>query len=514
MSSIVLATINARYLHTSFSLRYLQANLQELEPHSELLELTPEERPIDCLEKLLALEPKVVGFSVYIWNATATLDLLRLLRRVAPEVLVVLGGPEVSYEWQDQELFALCDYLITHEGDLAFPQLCRQLLQGERPAQKVIAGGQPPLEKVALPYRLYSDHDLEHRVVYVEASRGCPFRCEFCLSSLDKATRHFDLDRLLQELQHLLDRGARRFKFIDRTFNLRLDISQQLLTFFLDRWVDDLFLHFEMVPDRFPLELRELVARFPDGAVQFEIGIQSFDPEVQKRISRRQDLVKLEDNLAYLRDHTGVHVHADLIVGLPGETMSQFAQGFDRLVALRPQEIQVGILKRLRGTPILRHDQEYAMVYSPSPPYEVLSTGAIPFQEMMKLKRFSRMWDVVANRGRFPRTLPLLLDPGPFERFMAFTQWAVQQWGSTKDLALPKVAEALFRFLVDHLQMDVAVVTQAMVADYTQGNSRYLPGFLHERDDVPKELLRQPKQLRAQAQQLPSRQARHLAHKS
>lgn len=371
MPDILLATVNARYLHTSFSLRYLQANLEELQSRSQILEWTLEQRPIDCVEAVLALQPRIVGLSVYIWNASASLEIVQILRRVAPEIVIVVGGPEVSYEWQDQEIVTLADYLITHEGELALPALCRQILEGNRPATRIIPGGQPPLERLTLPYHLYSDHDLAHRTVYVEASRGCPFRCEFCLSSLDKGTRYFPLETLLQELQNLLDRGACQFKFIDRTFNLRIEVSRQLLEFFWERYHEGMFLHFEMVPDRFPEELRELVTRFPPGAVQFEIGIQSFDPDVQKRISRRQDLARLQDNLQFLRSHSGVHVHADLIVGLPGETEEQFAAGFDRLVHMGPQEIQVGILKRLRGTPILRHSEEYAMVYSPSPPYEV-----------------------------------------------------------------------------------------------------------------------------------------------
>ncbi|MBT9588775.1 DUF4080 domain-containing protein [bacterium] len=503
--------LNARYQHTSFALRYLKANLQEMEERCELLEFTLEDRPLDCVEKLLALQPSLIGFSVYIWNVAAILEILRLLRRVAPEVVVVLGGPEVSYEWDQQEIVALADYLVTHEGEVALRELCRQLFRGERPDQRVIAGGQTDLESISLPYRLYSDQDLAHRVIYVEASRGCPFRCEFCLSSLDKAVRYFPLPQLLEELQAMFDRGARQFKFIDRTFNLRLEVSQQLLQFFLDRYVDGLFVHFEMVPDRFPTELREIVAQFPAGAVQFEIGIQSFDEEVQKRISRRQDMLKLEENLRYLRRDTGVHVHADLIVGLPGETVEQFAAGFDRLVQLGPQEIQVGILKRLRGTPILRHDLQFSMVYSPSAPYEILTTGAIPFAQMMEMKRFARVWDVVANRGRFPRSLPLLLGDSAFARFMAFTSWALERIGGTREMAHLKLAEVLFEYLVDRLGLPLIPTAEAALADYTEGNRRHPPGFLYARSEIPREMLRPKPPGSGPTHPLPSRQARHLA---
>ncbi|MBS2038069.1 B12-binding domain-containing radical SAM protein [bacterium] len=509
MSDILLVALNARYHHTSFALRYLKANLGELEERCQLLELTLEERALDCVEKILQQQPRLIGFSIYIWNTTQSLEIIRMLKKVAPEIPVVVGGPEVSYEWESQEIVAKADYLITHEGEVAFRQLAEDILGGRAPAGKVIAGGQPPIESLRLPYRLYTDHDLQHRVVYVEASRGCPFRCEFCLSSLDKAVRYFPLDELLAELQTLLDRGARQFKFIDRTFNLRLEVSQRLLQFFLDRYTSDLFVHFEMVPDRFPEELRQLVAQFPAGAVQFEIGIQSFDPEVQKAISRRQDMAKLQENLQFLRNQTGVHIHADLIVGLPGESLEQFQRGFDRLVQLNPQEIQVGILKRLRGTPILRHDRDYQMIYADSPPYEVLSTSAMNFQQMMSMKRFARFWEAVANRGRFPRTLPLLLADSPFQNFSEFTQWALPQVRTTREMPHLKLAELLFSYLVDCKQLPLQPTAEAMLADFTEDGKRHPPGFLYARVEIPRELLKPAKNQNDRS--LPERQARHLA---
>ncbi len=510
LSDILLVALNARYHHTSFALRYLKANLRELEERCELLEFTLEERALDCVEKILQHQPRLVGFSVYIWNTTQTLEIVRVLRKIRPDLPIVVGGPEVSYEWDQQEIVRLADYLITHEGEIAFRNLAQQILNGQPPQQKVLAGGQPPIEQIALPYRLYSDHDLQHRVVYVEASRGCPFRCEFCLSSLDKLVRYFPIENLLRELETLLQRGARQFKFIDRTFNLKLEVSQQLLGFFLERYTPDLFVHFEMVPDRFPEELRQLVAQFPPGAVQFEIGIQSFDSEVQKAISRRQDMPKLEENLIYLRTQTGVHIHADLIVGLPGETTQQFGKGFNRLVQLNPQEIQVGILKRLRGTPILRHDQEYAMLYSDSPPYEVLSTSTIAFSEMMEMKRFARFWEAVANRGRFPRTLPILLSSSPFQCFLDFTRWALPRMKTTREMPHLKLAEMLFTYLIDELQLELLPTAEAMLLDFTEDGKRHPPGFLYEHPDIPREMLKTAK-TQAPTRTLPERQARHLA---
>src|SRR6185312_9197727 len=175
-----------------------------------------------------------------------------------------------------------------------------------------------------LPYHLYTPQDIAHRVIYVEASRGCPFRCEFCLSSLDVPVRNVPLDAFLSQLHRLLDRGVRQFKFVDRTFNLNLNISRPILQFFHERYEPGMFLHFEMIPDRLPEALRDPIRKFPPGALQFEVGIQTFNEEVAARISRRQDNARLSDNLRFLREQTGVHVHADLIVGLPGETIESF----------------------------------------------------------------------------------------------------------------------------------------------------------------------------------------------
>jgi radical SAM superfamily enzyme YgiQ (UPF0313 family) len=320
---IVLATLNARYIHAAFGLRYLLANLGELQEQATIAEFDINQRPIEIVERLLQLEPTILGFGVYIWNVAQTTEVVALLKRVRPDLHIVLGGPEVSYETDEQEIVRLADYTVTGEADLRFGEVCRQILAGEclprsHPAEL------PATAQLASPYDWYTDEDIAHRVLYVEASRGCPFTCEFCLSSLDIPVRAFPLEPFLASLDRLLARGARQFKFVDRTFNLHLPTARAILQFFLDRWRDGLFVHFEMVPDRLPPELREIIAKFPGGALQFEIGIQTFDEATSKNISRRQNLARLEDNIRFLREHTGVHLHADLIVGLPGEDLASF----------------------------------------------------------------------------------------------------------------------------------------------------------------------------------------------
>lgn len=456
MADIVLATINARYSHAALGLRYLKANLGELSDAATIVEFTLETRIEIMAERILALDPVIVGIGVYIWNVDESTRLVGILRTLAPHVRIVLGGPEVSHEAQTQRICSLADHVISGAAEVEFTQLSRQLLAhhhgtGHRPLTKFITGGSAAPRELHLPYSLYTDEDIAHRNLYVEASRGCPFTCEFCLSALDKTAVPFDLDAFLNELDRLWQRGARRFKFVDRTFNLRIDTSRSILQFFLELLARDplrpTFAHFELVPDHLPDRLRELIQQFPPDSLQFEIGIQTFNPEVQRLISRRQDNDKACANIAWLARETHAHLHVDLIVGLPGEDMDSFAAGFNRLVALGPQDIQVGILKRLRGAPIARHTQAFQMRYNPDPPYNVLATDRITFSQMQSLARFARYWDLVGNGDRFRAQRAELLADDPFARFMAFSQWLYARTDSTWRIAADRLTALLEQWL-------------------------------------------------------------------
>ncbi|NEX63802.1 B12-binding domain-containing radical SAM protein [Noviherbaspirillum galbum] len=466
--TILLSTLNARYTHASLGLRYLLANMGDLQPATRLMEFVIGAKPADLAERLLAHEPRIIGFGVYIWNVEETTRLVALLKRVAPEVVIVLGGPEVSHETGEQDITRLADYVVTGWGDVTFPALCRQILHGPKPLMKVHAGVQPPLQDIVLPYHLYDDDDIAHRTLYVEASRGCPFKCEFCLSALDKTAWPFDLDAFLGALESLHARGARLFKFVDRTFNLNVKASLRIMQFFLDKLEahpdDPVHAHFEVVPDHLPEALKAAIMRFPQGTLQFEIGIQSFNPEVQAMVSRRQDNEKAADNIRWLHQHSRAHLHVDLIAGLPGEDLDSFARGFDKLVGLGPHEIQFGILKRLRGTPIIRHTEACGMVFDPAPPYAILATDRIDFGTMQRLVRFARYWDLVANSGRFANTLPLILGDAPFANFMALSDWLYRRTDATHRIALDKLAALVGEWL--RQTHDEEAVNAALDGDY------------------------------------------------
>jgi len=492
---IVLATLNARFIHASLGLRCLLANMDRhgrpgLREQTLLCEFTLAQKPVHIAEQLLALQPQVIGLGVYIWNAVPTLQVVRLLKALAPSIKIVLGGPEVSHEVDQQEICRLADHVVTGWGDVSFPRLCRDLLDGPQPLMKVIAGEQPPLAELNLPYDEYSASDLSERLLYVEASRGCPYRCEFCLSALDKTAWPFELDAMLAQLKSLYERGARQFKFVDRTFNLRIEQASAILRFFLDRMGgpdgsvperSDVFVHFELVPDKLPDALKALIAQFPEGSLQFEVGIQSFNPQVQQRISRKQDNRLTEDNLRWLLAHSRAHVHADLIFGLPGETLESFADGFDRLYAIGPHEIQLGILKRLRGAPIARHTEAAGMVYDSEPPYAILRNDCLDFATVQRVVRLARYWDLLANSGRFSQSLRLLLaGPSAFAAFLQWSDWLWQRSGKTHEFAHEALVDLLYEHLVQARALPAEPVMRALLADYLASGARGKPRCLAE----------------------------------
>ncbi len=533
--TIVLSTLNAKYIHASLGLRYLMANMARhgganLAAQTVLLEFTLAKPLPDMVSQLLktlgdpqAGQVQIIGFGVYIWNVLQTTELIRLLKVQRPDLKIVLGGPEVSHETDQQEIVQISDHVITGWGDVSFPKLCQQLLEGPKPLMKVIQGEQPPLDQIELPYQHFTNADLANRLLYVEASRGCPFKCEFCLSSLDKTAWTFELAPFLKELHTLFQRGARNFKFVDRTFNLKIDASVQILQFFLDKLkepdADGLLVHFEVIPDHLPDKLKSLIAQFPPGVLQFEVGIQSFNETVQKLISRRQDNVQTEVNLRWLINASNAHLHTDLIFGLPGETIDSFAKGFDRLLAIGPQEIQLGILKRLRGTPIARHTASFEMVYDDQPPYVVRQTKDLDALALQRFTRMAKYWDLVANSGRFKLSLPLLLKPAAphnssFWSFMNFSDDLWQRTSKTYGLTPEALVDAVFLYLTEILGLPVETARASLLQDYVASGARARPNCLaHERLPLGGDIsnAKPADAVVVSAQKLRGRQDRHVS---
>ena len=477
---ILLSTINAKWIHPSLALRLLKANLGDLENRCDILEFALRQPLTEKTEPIIAAAPRILGLSVSIWNHRATVELLRALqdspafgaaggkRDPVHRPVVVLGGPEVSHLAEGAEIFRYADFVIRGEGETAFRELCAAILEGRTPLPgKFIQASPVDLAAIDPGYRLYRDEDLARKLVYVEASRGCPFGCEFCLSSLDRTVREFPLERFLADMEALAGRGARRFKFLDRSFNLDTARARRIMEFFLDmaeaqRTADagagaPFCVHFEMIPGRFPAELRSPLRRFPPETLRLEIGVQTLNRKTAALIGRVSDPEKELETLRLLRRETAAIIHADLIAGLPGEDMASFGEGFDRLWGAlsagppaaghppaesrapggpaKPRsertEIQLGILKRLPGAPIARHDGPWGMRYDPAPPYEVRETATLSTGELDRIKNFARFWELIVNRGVFPDLAPALFPPGEpvWDRFMALSDRLLSRFG-------------------------------------------------------------------------------------
>ena len=547
--SILLAAINARHSHASLGARYLLANMGDLRPQTELAEFTIQQPAAEIATAIAAKTPRILALGVYIWNAARVAELLPLLREQLPQMEIVLGGPEFPGHYRSvgdpPSLSDGCsperghlgrsecgqdarapggnnpdlsnpihqrnaDFLILGEGDLAFPALCREWLSASphlRPFASICGSLRPPnpdLAALRLPYDEYTNADLAHRLLYVESSRGCAMRCDYCVSANDEAVRFFPLPVLLAAFEKLLARGARQFKFCDRSFNLHVPRAVEILSFFLERIprFPGLFLHFEMLPDRFPVELREVLASFPPRSLQLEIGLQSFNPQVLETIRRPQNLERATDNLRFLREHTQAFLHTDLIAGLPGETPESFAAGFDRLVALGPHEIQLGILKKLPGAPIVRHDDEFAMRYSPAPPYEIRSTRDWPAEHLARTARFAHWWDAIVSSNRFLAAAPLIWENAPsvFAAFMDFSDGLGTRFPQEHGVPLPDLIEAVFNYLTHVRGCSLERAADALIRGYRHAGARDIPPALapHLRREPPPPTRGIPKPLRRQ----------------
>lgn len=474
---IILSTLNSRYTHSSVGLRYLYANMQELQENTLLLEFSINEAIQSIAEKILDEKPDIIGLGIYIWNAQQSHELIEILKKVSPKTKIILGGPEVSYEPFRVD-FSKADFIIQGEGDTSFYNLCQAITEEKAPDEKIIKPVLEDLSKIKLPYQHYSQHDIDNRYIYIEASRGCPFMCEFCLSSIDEKVRNFDIDILVKEFEHLWSMGARNFKFVDRTFNLNMKFANAILDFFLAK-EPPYFAHFEVIPDHFPESIKKKISLFPAGALQLEIGIQTLNLEVANNINRPLKLKKIKENLDFIENETKAHVHLDLIVGLPGEDLKSFGENLNELVRLSSSEIQIGILKKLSGTTLDRHDIKFGMRYSDIPPYDILSNDLLSFKQIQKMKRFARFWDLTYNSGNFKNSIVLLWkDNTVYDSFYNFSEWIYAQTDSTWKISLDRLSKLLFDYLTSELKLEPAKVAECMIDDLLKIKGRIIPAYL------------------------------------
>ncbi len=478
---IALMTLNSKFIHSSLALRYLRSAVARDWPNVDLLEFQVNDDPRALLAEIGRLEPDILACSCYIWNVEPTLALLRDLRQVLPETRIILGGPEVGARPLDiLRSEPAIDYVISGEGEAVFGQLLRALTGHDSPPLSGVFGrehpasnryAERPLDPSLIPpaYLARDLNRLEHRLVYVETSRGCPFGCSYCLSAKDRL-RQFPLPRVFQELDLLLWADVPLVKFVDRTFNADQSRALTIWRYLLANRKQSRF-HFEICADLLTEEALTFLATVPPGVFQFEIGIQSTDPVTLSAIGRRMHWDKLTRNIQQLQASHNIHLHLDLIAGLPYQGWEGITESFDQVMQLCPDQLQLGFLKVLPGTPIAEQTAELGFVASSRPPYEVLRSNWLSFAELNQLHLIEQLLEDYYNSGLLRETLPYIWTTGTRAPFQLFSELA-EHWQRHELQRVQHSQDTLLSLISDWLPLD-PILKDLLQID----RARTLPSF-------------------------------------
>ena len=420
----ILTTLNAKYIHTSLALRLLYVANKE-KHNIAFREFIIKENTKTIASELLAESPQVIGFSVYIWNVEQTKAVIEELRENNPNLIIIVGGPEVTYEpkffldnWQ-------IDYVVSGEGEFVLGELLTAIesnatididsVSTKEKISKVVA--QADVNKIATlssPYMLEVDkEEMKNKVIYFETSRGCPYQCQYCLSSLEKGVRYFPQEYILENLKFLIDNGAKLIKFLDRTFNINKEHTTRIFDFMIDNYRPKLSCQFEVYADILTDEvINYLNERLPKDYFRFEIGIQSTYEPTNIAVKRRQNFELLASNIKKIMDGGKIDLHLDLIAGLPHETLERFIKSFNDVFALGGKEVQLGFLKMLRGTGLRNMADHYGYKYDEKAPYEIFYNNDISREELDRIHEAEHALEKYWNSGKFPLTMQII-----FERF-------------------------------------------------------------------------------------------------
>ncbi|OON96160.1 MAG: hypothetical protein ATN36_06310 [Epulopiscium sp. Nele67-Bin005] len=457
---VLLIAFNAKFIHSSLSLRYLKSYCTDYSEQIQLLELTINQDENTIIKEIFTQNPTIIGFSCYIWNIGYIKTLIPTIKKVLPNVKIILGGPEVSYSSRDLlEEFSI-DYLVEGEGEETFKQLLDFELSNKisiseidglvyKKDGEIIANNcRLPLKMEKLPF-VYDDiADLEHKIIYYEASRGCPFNCQYCLSSVEKGVRMLPIERVKQELQYFLDKKVPQVKFVDRTFNASKSYAVSIWEYIIANDNNFTNFHFEIAVEKLDDSMLEVLKGAREGLIQFEIGVQSTHLPTLEAIKRKMPFEKLEGIITQIDCLGNIHQHLDLIVGLPYESYKIFGKSFDDVMSTRPQQLQLGFLKVLKGSGLYIDAKKYGIVYKDEPPYEVLYTNDITYAEILKLHLIEDLLEKYYNSGRFRASLEYfftILFYSTFEFFESFANY----WEAKKYDQLSHKKEAYYFKLLE-----------------------------------------------------------------
>ncbi|MEK4244856.1 B12-binding domain-containing radical SAM protein [Psychrobacillus sp. FSL K6-2684] len=482
--NIILTTLNAKFIHTNLALRCLKA-YAEPEYSPLIIEYTIKDPTFNIVADLYQKKPSIVGFSCYIWNIEETIKVIKMLKTVDPSITIILGGPEVSYDtnvWlrQVKEI----DYIVVGEGEQAFKETL-DFLSDKKDVKdvpglayvqndKFILNPLPPkldLRESPSPYRFEEDLAyLSKRIVYIETSRGCPFSCQFCLSSIEVGVRYFNREKVKEDIRYLMQNGAKTIKFVDRTFNISRSYAMEMFQFLIDEHLPGVVFQFEITADIMrPEVIQFLNDNAPAGLFRFEIGVQSTNDLTNELVKRRQNFEKLKRTVTMVKSGGKIDQHLDLIAGLPEEDYTSFRRTFNEVFEMRPEELQLGFLKLLRGTGLRVEAEKYGYVYVDQAPYEIFSNNVLSFNDILRIKQVEDVLEKYWNAHRMDQTLEFLFNhifETPFDFFQQFgTFWEDRNW-SRIGHQLEDLYTRLFDFLGNLEGIPLNTVKSVMKLDY------------------------------------------------
>lgn len=480
----IMCTLNAKYIHTSLSIRYLKAYAEPEFP-VQLAEYTIKDPILNIVSELYSKKPDVIGFSCYIWNIEETIKVIQALKKIQPDLCIILGGPEVTYdvtEWLER--IPEVDFIVVGEGEITFKSLLAEIygardfskiggIAYRRDGKNVIHPqiGKLDLKSIPSPYRFEEDRaELGKRVTYIETSRGCPFSCQFCLSSIEVGVRYFDREKIKDDIRYLMNHGAKTIKFVDRTFNISRSYAMEMFQFLIDEHLPGVVFQFEITADIMrPEVIQFLNDHAPAGLFRFEIGVQSTNDQTNELVQRRQNFEKLSRTVTMVKEGKKIDQHLDLIAGLPEEDYHSFRKTFNDVFAMRPEELQLGFLKMLRGTGLRIRANDHQYIYSDHAPYEILANNVLPFDDIIRIKQVEDVLEKYWNDHRMNATVEYLVTkvfPSPFDFFQEFgTYWEERGW-SRIGHQLEDLFRRLYQFLGDKEIEDFDVVLGLMKYDY------------------------------------------------
>ena len=510
---VLLVAVNAKYIHSNLAVYSLRAYADD--PVVEIAEYTINQQLDDILMDIYRRCPDVLCFSCYIWNLDDIEVLVREMWKLRPGMPIWLGGPEVSYDAVDvlgrlpqvkgvmkgegEETFAsLCRIYHPQEGDNAIASVDDALAEVEGISFRREDGGivenpwRPVMDLSRVPFVYHHMEDFEHKIVYYETSRGCPFSCSYCLSSVDKKLRFRDLELVKRELQFFLDHRVPQVKFVDRTFNCRHDHSIAIWNYILEHDNGITNFHFEVAADLLNEEELQILERMRPGLVQLEIGVQSTNPETICAIRRKMDFEKVSEIVRRIQDMGNIHQNLDLIAGLPYEDIASFARSFDDVYALKPEQLQLGFLKVLKGSYMEEHQRDYGLVHKDRPPYEVLYTKWLSYEDVMRLKGIEEMVEVYYNSRQFTHTMDALEQEydSAFELYDRLSDfYAEKGYGSIQHKRSARYA-ILLEYIAKYFPKREEYYREKLTYDYyLRENAKSRPEFAGEYR-VPKEVAR------------------------